>query len=73
MSMRSTYPTSILLKAGFVDTTFDPKRPFNNLPNLPPAEDVETKTVLRHCIEARTALEELRVLEQTHPKPIGNN
>ena len=69
MSMRSTYPTSILLKAGFVDTTFDPKRPFNNLPNLPPAEDVETKTVLRLCIEARSALEELRVSSKLIPNP----
>lgn len=67
--MRSTYPTSILLKVGFVDTTFDPKRPFNNLPNLPPAEDVETKTVLRHCIEARIALEELRVSSNLIPNP----
>ncbi len=44
-----------------MDSAFDPKRPFNDLPDLPPAEDVETKTILRLCIEARTALEELRV------------
>lgn len=52
-----------------MDTTFDPKRPFNELPNLPPAEDVETKTILRHCIEARTALEELRVSSKLIPNP----
>lgn len=52
-----------------MDAAFDLKRPFNDLPDLPPAEDVESKTILRHCIEARTALEELRVLSQLIPNP----
>ena len=39
---------------------FDPKRPFNDLPLLPPAIDVETKSVLKACIEARAALEGLK-------------
>lgn len=39
---------------------FDPKIPFNDLPTLPPAEDVETKAVLKKCIEATRQLEGLR-------------
>ena len=41
--------------------TFDPNRPFNGLPNLPPASDTETKAILRRCIAARAAMAELRV------------
>ena len=40
--------------------TFDPNRPYNDLPNLPPASETETKAILRRCIAARTALAELR-------------
>ena len=40
---------------------FDPHQPFNDLPDLPPASETETKAVLRGCIAARTALAELRV------------
>ena len=41
--------------------TFDPKRPFNDLPNLPPASETETKAILRSCIAAHAVLAELRV------------
>lgn len=47
--------------------TFRPDRPFNDLPALPPAQDVETKAVLKACIEARAALAELRVSGQIIP------
>ncbi len=40
---------------------FDPSRPFNDLPNLPPASETETRAILRSCIAARAALAELRV------------
>ena len=40
---------------------FDPNRPFNDLPNLPPASETETKAILRSCIAARAALAELRI------------
>ena len=40
---------------------FDPSRPFNDLPELPPASETETKAILRSCIAARAALAELRV------------
>ena len=39
---------------------FDPARPYNELPLLPPARDVETKTILKKCIEATRQLEGLR-------------
>jgi hypothetical protein len=42
------------------EAVFDPKRPFNDLPLLPPAAEVETKAVLKACIEARAALEGLK-------------
>lgn len=40
--------------------TFHANRPYNNLPPLPPAAEVETKACLKACIEARTALAELK-------------
>ena len=38
--------------------------PRMDLPNLPPAEDIETKAVLKACIAARASLAELRVSGQ---------
>ena len=39
---------------------FSPSVPYNDLPRLPPREDIETKAVLKACIEARAALAELK-------------
>lgn len=39
----------------------DPKRPYNALPPLPPQAEVETRSVLKKCVTARTALAELRL------------
>lgn len=39
---------------------FDPRCPYNALPELPPATDIESKALLKACIEARTALAELK-------------
>lgn len=41
-------------------TVIDPNRPYNDLPPLPPKADIESKAILKACIEARTALGELR-------------
>ncbi len=46
---------------------FQPNRPYNDPPTLPPREDVETKAVLKACIAARAALAELRVSSQLIP------
>ena len=47
--------------------SFDPRRPHNDLPELPPKADVETKTLLKSCIEARAALAELKSLGAAIP------
>lgn len=39
---------------------FDPARPYNDLPPLPPAAEIETRPVLKMCIEARAALAALK-------------
>lgn len=39
---------------------FDPRRPHNALPPLPPAADIESRPLLKACIEARAALAELK-------------
>jgi Fic family protein len=40
---------------------FIPDKPFNDLPALPPAVDIETKPILKACIDARAALAELKI------------
>lgn len=39
---------------------FDPQRPYNDLPALPPQADIESRPLLKACIEARAALAELK-------------
>ena len=39
---------------------FDPQRPYNDLPDLPPVADIESRPLLKACIEARAALAELK-------------
>jgi Fic family protein len=46
---------------------FDPLRPHNDLPLLPPREDIETKAVLKKAISAGRALAELKGLGETIP------
>ena len=66
--MRCFYAGLVLRGEGnTIKMTFDATAAFNTLPDLPPAADVETKTILRHCIAARTALERLRVCGQLIP------
>lgn len=45
----------------------DTNRPYNGLPQLPPAIDVETKAVMRRCVTARAAIAELRLAGQLIP------
>lgn len=49
--------------------SFSPKKPYNELPLLPPAEEVETKLVLKQCIIARAALAELKQAGELIPNP----
>ncbi|MEN6662388.1 MAG: Fic family protein [Phycisphaerae bacterium] len=39
---------------------FDPSKPYNDLPPLPPAAEIDTKAILRKCISANRALAELK-------------
>jgi len=40
--------------------TFDPAKAYNDLPSLPPRADLESRAVLKACIEARAAVAELK-------------
>ena len=49
-------------------TDFDPKIPYNELPELPPpAELIETTEILKKCINARVALAELKQAAELIP------
>ena len=47
----------------------DPSRPYDALPALPPRVDIETRALLKACIEARTALAELKQATGHLPNP----
>ncbi len=44
-----------------------PDKPYNQLPPLPPAAELETRAVLKRCIEARAALAELKQAAELIP------
>lgn len=46
---------------------YAPKRPYNDLPPLPPASDLETKPILKACVKARAALAELKLAGELIP------
>ncbi|MGE0875408.1 MAG: protein adenylyltransferase Fic [Burkholderiales bacterium] len=48
---------------------WDPARPYNDLPRLPPAVEIETKDVLKQCVKARAALGELKQAAALIPNP----
>ncbi len=48
---------------------FDPAKPYNALPLLPPQADIESRTVLKACIGARAALGELKQAAGLIPNP----
>ncbi|MCL1526092.1 addiction module protein [Xanthomonas nasturtii] len=47
----------------------DPQRPYNDLPALPPAVELETRGLLKACIEAHKALASLRQATGHLPNP----
>lgn len=47
--------------------SWKPDRPYNDLPPLPPAAEVETRAVLKQCITARAALAELKQAAELIP------
>jgi Fic family protein len=48
---------------------FSPTRPFDHLPLLPPRGELETKAVLKGCIDARSALASLKQATALIPNP----
>ena len=46
---------------------FDPSKPYNELPTLPPMAEVESRAVLKACILARAAVAELKAAGQLIP------
>ncbi len=48
-------------------TQFSADRPYNELPLLPPQAELETRAVLKLCIEARAALATLKQLGDSMP------
>lgn len=48
-------------------TNWRPDKPYNDLPRLPPKADVETRPVLKACVEARAALAELKQAAELIP------
>ena len=49
--------------------TFDPLRPYNDLPALSPQAEVESRAILTACIEARAAVAELNQAGELIPQP----
>ena len=48
---------------------WQPDRPYNDLPHLPPTTELETKPVLKQCVTARAALAELKQAAELIPNP----
>ena len=46
---------------------FDPNIPWNDLPELPPAADIESRDILKACISAMTELSKANALVRTLP------
>ncbi|HJJ36730.1 MAG TPA: Fic family protein [Methanocorpusculum sp.] len=49
--------------------TFDPETPYNALPHLPPATEVETPEIWKKCISANIALAKLKEATKLIPNP----
>lgn len=54
---------------GFRQMGFDPSRPYDDLPDLPPAVDLESRAVRKACVRARAALAVLRQAAALIPNP----
>ncbi len=52
-----------------ITSNWKPDQPYNDLPPLPPAQDLETKVVLKQCVTARAALAELKQAAELIPNP----
>lgn len=55
------------MKMDFVIMSWNAEKPYNDIPLLPPKAEIETKAVLKLCIEARAALAELKQAAELIP------
>lgn len=68
MSIESTYGDHMSIKTDFVNMSiWNPERPYNRLPLLPPGHELETKAVLKQCIKARAAVAEVKQAAELIP------
>jgi Fic family protein len=68
MSTKSTYADFVSIKLESLNMRdFNSQQPHNNLPALPPKSEIETKAVLKSCIEARASLAQLKQAAQMLP------
>jgi hypothetical protein len=49
---------------------WDPETPYNTLPPLPPAAELDTRAILNRCITARAALAELKQAAALLPQAV---
>jgi Fic family protein len=70
MSMASTLQSpNVENNDIFRHMSFNPDRPYNDLPDLPPTIDIESKAVLKACTKTRVALAALRQATALIPNP----
>src|SRR5271156_2631085 len=69
LSLKSTLSRDEQIKTKPVWMPFATVPPYMAMPSLPPSQDVETKTDLKACIEARAVLAELRISGRLTPNP----
>ena len=71
MSSPTTYSQDMSRKSTYCDTCVDwtPEFPYNDLPLLPPAAEIETTAVLKACVRARVALASLEGASRLIPNP----
>ena len=68
MFIPSTHPKNMSIKWKNLNMIqIDVTKAYNELPVLPPKQDIETKKILKVCIEARASLAELRKAAEMLP------
>ncbi len=67
MFMVSTYDDYMSIETDFINMLWSAEKPYNDIPLLPPKAEIETKAVLKLCIEARAALAELKQAAELIP------
>lgn len=70
--MPATYAENVSRKSNFENMTavpspWQPDKPYNRLPALPPRGELETKAVLKQCITARAAVAQLKQAAELIP------